>query len=236
MDLTKYLDPKGFPGTRDYTGMWDGGDTAAILGNVIALQSNPVFAPQMLNYLVTIHKEPRRHWNVEKWYGQPDRFSRDQLIPMICAGIRLAKHPAIDDIYLSHKFKLFLTAWNTKKNGSMNVPDKFPDICGPEIWALWLRYKQPKWAGLVLWALDIETLVGSLSWKWIRRDRVCRNHMLVCKIGIKHKPTWVMRLAHRLINWNDLIQRWHDHCADVGEYPTAELFMSPGDVINPNPN
>lgn len=223
-DLSIFLDKKGFPGTRDYTGMWDGGDTAAILGHVIALQKGEIFHPKMLNMLLSVDRQPRRHWNTEKWYGQPDRFSRDQLIPMICAGIRLHRYPAIDDIYLSHKRKLFLTAWNTKKNGAMNVPDKFPDICGPEIWALWIRYKCPKWGRLVLWLLDLETLVGSISWRWFRRDRVCRNHMLVCHMGLNYKPTWVMKLAHRLNDWGDLVKRWHDHCAAVGEYPTAELF------------
>lgn len=224
MDAKDYFDSLGYPGTRDYRGFWDGGDTAAILGTVIALQPKQTFAPAMLNALVDDNGVPRRHYDVTKWYGQSDRCSRDQLIPLICAGIALVKHSTIDSIFKAHRRRGFLTAWNTKKNGAMNVPDKFPDITGPEIWALWIRYKEPWWGGMFLWILDLETLVGSISWRWFRKDRVCRNHMLVMMMSRHRMPSATMLLASLITDWLDLVSRWDEHCKAVGEYPTAEFF------------
>lgn len=222
----KYLDAQAYPGcVNPVNGEWDGGDSAAILGTVIALQ-RPILLPSgLLPGLVDENGLPRRHPDTTKWYGQSDRFSRDQLIPLICAGIELKQNVTIDVIFDSHKKLSFLTAWNIRKNGVMETVEKFPDFTGPEVWALWIRYKKPWWAWMVLWLLDIETLVGSILWHFKpKTDRVCRNHMLVCLTGMKH-PTWVMRLAYWLNDWPDLIQRWTDHCAAVGEYPTGFMFL-----------
>lgn len=223
----KYLDADAYPGTIDnMTGKFDGGDTASILGTILALQKTVILPCGLLPGLVDSDGIPRRHPDTSKWYGQPDRFSRDQLIPLICTGIVMHHLVTIDVIFDSHRKRNFLTAWNTKKNGQMDTPDKFPDITGPEIWALWIRYKNPKWARLILWFLDIETLLGSIKWRFTAKtNRLTRNHMLICLTGIEVKPTWVMRLAYWVNDWGELISRWRAHCQAVGEYPTANLFL-----------
>lgn len=224
-ELFAYLDDEGYPGTVNH-GQFDGGDTASIVGTILALQRLIILPSGLLYELVDINGIPRRHPDTTKWYGQPDRFSRDQLIPLICAGIVLQHHVTIDVIFNAHRRRNFLTAWNTKKNGVMETPDKFPDITGPEVWALWIRYKRPKWAHLVLWFLDIETLLGSIKWRWFTSmsNRVTRNHMLVCLTARTHMPTLTMRLAFWLNDWGELITRWAGHCKAVGEIPTADLF------------
>lgn len=227
MEIFPYLDPEGYPGTVDPgTKEWDGGDTAAILGTFLALQKTTELPSGLLFALADADGRPRRHPNTMEWYGQSDRFSRDQLIPIICAGIRLKQHVTVDVIADNHKQKWYLTAWNTKKNGVMVTPDKFPDITGPEIWALWLRYFQPSWAWVFVWLLDIETLVGSILWR-LRgpKNRVTRNHMLVCKMGMKVYPTVTMRLANWINDWPELMVRWRAHCMAVGECPSADLFV-----------
>lgn len=220
-------DSHGFPGT-DQNGLFDGGDTAAILGNCIALQKfdGDMFPSRMLSALVDPQGIPRRHPDTSKWYGQSDRCSRDQLIPLICAGIRLGNHPAIDMIYHSHHQRYCLTAWNTRGNGAMDMPKKFPDLTLFEVWALWIRYTKPWWAILVLWFLDIETLIGAIHWRFFREDRVTRNHMLVCKFGLRVIPSPTMWLADLFNNWEDLITRWEGHTHDTFEYPTAYLFRN----------
>lgn len=222
IDLSKYLDDRGYPGSN--SGVWDGGDTAAILGNVITLQLEETFPDRMLHSLIDPNGIPRRHPDTSKWWGQSDRFSRDQLIPLICAGIRLGKHIAIDEIFQSHRKRKFLTAWNTKGNGAMDMPDKFPDLTLFEVWALWIRYKKPWWARIVLWFLDLETLGGALDWRYHRKDRVCRNHMLVSIVGRKYLPTVTTWLINKINNWDDLIERWAGHCKDTQEYPTDLIF------------
>jgi len=224
----KPVDDLGLPGAIGEAGEFDGGDTAAILGTVVSLQEQEELPTKLLNH-ITVHAGgiPRRHPDITKWYGQPDRFSRDQLTPVICAGVRLAREINVDDIFEQHQAKKFLTAWNTRGNGQMDLPKKFPDITGPEIWALWLRYKKPWWAFLFVWLLDIETLVGSIIWRWFKKpgDRVCRNHMLVLATGRLVYPTLTMRIADWITDWADLTMRWQGHCHDTREYDTSPLFQ-----------
>ena len=222
----EYCDSLGFPGTKAENqpdGTWDGGDTAAIVGTIIAL--SPPFHNLLPKVRMLIPSgTPLRHYNWHKWYGRSDRFSRDQLIPIICAAVRKPDHIIWQEFYEAHKQKRFLTAWNTRGNGSIEMPKKFPDVTGPEVWALWLRYRKPKWAPYVLWLLDFELLLSSLTWKF-RKDFVTRNHMLAVITSRRTLPTWVSRLAYRLTDFPDLITRWHLHCRTVGEYPTWKLFQ-----------
>lgn len=233
------VDDAGLPGAIGDDGRFDGGDTAAILGNIIALTKDPNEYARfslMLSYAVLGKGAPIRHPDKSRWYGQEDRFSRDQLIPMICAGIRMRESQstatAVEIIFNWHRGRYFLTAWNTRKNGVIDAPEKFPDITGPEIWALWLRFKRPWWAKVVLWALDLETLAGSLVWRFKpKTDRVTRNHMLVSITARRIMPTWVSRLAYWLNDWPDLWNRWRGHCQACREYDTYTLFQK---VLNNN--
>lgn len=225
LPIDLYIDQNGFPGTRQADNTLDMGDSAAIYFNVAALSIN---LPELSDkYFDGIHDAPVRHPDSAKWWGQPDRFSRDQLIPILCyAAIRQVKNDFIQKIYVSHKKRYLLLAWNTKRNGAIDVPDKFPDITGPEILGLWLRVHQPFGCSLVLPLLDLETLVNAILWRWFQpvTNRVTRNHLLVASTQRKVLPTFVSKLADKINNYNDLIKRWNDHCLAVGEYPTAELF------------
>lgn len=221
---SKYLDHQNYPGTIQFDGNYDGGDTAAIIGTLDTLSPGMQIIAAPWDYAENV---PLRHPDKTKWYGQPNRFSRDQLIPIICSAIAGQKLRGIR-LYNAHKKKLFLTTWNTKGNGSVDMPTKFPDICGPEIWGLWIRFKKPWWARLVLGVLDLQTLIGAIQWRWLTpaSNRVTRNHMLVCFIQIRCMPTVVSRLAYAVNDWTDLVSRWRAHCDAVGEYPTADLFES----------
>lgn len=215
-DLSKYCDKDGYPGTLQEDGTWDGGDTAAILGTLWFFNKGPSL-PLPFN-----GNAPARHPDKSKWYGQPDRFSRDQLIPILCD---LAMNSSvIPRLRTSHKSRYYLTAWNTRKNGVMDAPKKFPDFTGPEVWALWLRVYKPWWARLVLPFLDLELLLSAIHWRFFRKDRVTRNHMLSLLACNKVLPNLVTKLAYNITNWDALVTRWDEHCKAVGEYPTAELF------------
>lgn len=218
-DTSRFEDQDGLPGTIGDDGKFDGGDTAAILGTLRFFQ-NRTYPSLIWDYRTDV---PLRHPDGSRWYGQPDRFSRDQMISILCGmlgSFSIFQHK----LYRAHKRRWFLTAWNIRKNGVMDTPKKFPDITGPTVWALWLRLRGPRWAPLVLWLLDLEMLLSALHWRYLRKDRVTRNHMLVSLASVKYSPTWVSRLVDRINRWPDLIERWRLHCEIVGEYPTAYLF------------
>lgn len=224
----KAVDLKGYPGTWDGT-KFDGGDTAAVVGNLMALKSPDQFKLSlgyMRSMLITVDG-PRRHWDASQWWGQTDRFSRDQLIPILCSFVGEEFAADARQLYRLHAKHFFVYAWNKKKNGVMETPDKMPDITGPEVWALWIRVHGGSFlTRLLLPILDLETLVGSITWRWFqpKTNRVCRNHMLVCMTGLKRFPSITMRLANWLNDWDDLLARHDAHCLAVGEYPTSPDF------------
>lgn len=218
-----YLDSFGLPGTRQSDGTLDMGDSAAIYFNIIALSDEN--ADKSSSYF---SRHPLRHPDYTKWWGQPDRCSRDQMIPMLChAIIKDHKDFFINDLWLAHAKKAFSLAWNTKANGEMNAKIKFPDFTGPEIWGLWLRIYKPFGYSLLLPFCDSETLINALLWKFYQpsSNRVTRNHMLIA-IAQRQRPSFLSKLADKINNYSDLVSRWEAHCQAVGEYPTADLFKT----------
>lgn len=216
---SKYSDKQGLPGTLQSDGSLDMGDSAADYFNIAALSE--VEGKEDLYF----NDVPIRHPDASKWWGQPDRFSRDQLIPLLSwAALKgKAQSPFLKKVFKAHLKHLLLWAWNSKGNGAMDMPKKTPDITFLEILGLWLRIFKPFGYQSILWLCDIETLIGSISWKF-RKDRVTRNHMLVHIVQKNNSPTWVSKLSYKINDWKDLVGRWKAHVEAVGEYPTAELF------------
>lgn len=218
------VDENGIPGAMGDDRFFDGGDSAAIVGTLICLGADPM---PLSNFIGS--GAPIRHPDVTKWYGQTNRFSRDQLIPLICIGpmlgkIRLDDFFALEQIFHWHKAKWFLTAWNTKPNFVMDGPTKFPDICGPEVWALWIRYAKPWWGYPLLYLLDIQTFIGAIQWRWFPKNQLCRNHMLV-SLAMKTWPTVWSWLVNKINDWDALIKMWREHCYRAYEYNTADFFF-----------
>lgn len=203
--MSRHVDELGFPGTWQDSGQFDGGDTAAIVGTLMALHPMPIDFAWAYSELLSGDK-PVRHPKFTE-----DAFSRDQLIPMLAAGVMLYKNPQTDRLFAMHRRRFFLTAWNG-------------DLTGPEVWALWLRYCRPWWSRLFLWALDLEHLFGAILWRFFRVDNVTRNHMLVSIVSRTHIPTLISQVSSLIDDDKDLVRRWRAHCLAVDEYPTWELF------------
>lgn len=222
------IDENGYPGCRMEDGSFDGGDTASILGTLWMFGE---FLEVELPWH-SVAQVPIRHPDPTMWYSQPDRFSRDQLKAVLCGlcarSAGLEEHTVLLDteiLFRAHKKRYFLTAWNTKKNGAMDVPSKRPDLTGPTIWALWIRLLRPWWGKLVLPVLDLELLFSAIHWRLFRKDRVTRMHLLTSLAALRYSPTWVSWAVARINNWEDLAQRWVDHCNATGEYQTGHLFQ-----------
>lgn len=215
-----YLDGWGLPGSIT-RGRIDGGDAAAILGTLAALDPDFEDSRALLFHFGI----PIRHPDTRYWYSDTNRFSRDQLKASICGYIY---RPSVmgDVLFRAHMKHQFLYAWNRRANGSFMAPKQRPDITGPSVWALWLRYKRPWWRHAVLWLLDLELLGSAVHWRFWRKDRVSRNHMLASVTCYEHSPTLTSWLAFKLNDWDDLVGRWAEHCRIVQEYPTAHLFAA----------
>jgi hypothetical protein len=182
----------------------DGGDTCS--RHFTALYCMPHTAEEVANALKFLQKNniPVRHPNTNCWYGRTNTTSRDQLIPYLCftATPNKANHGLVRSSFLKlaaqHAKRLFLFAWNTKRNFryptleehlAKSTPDvpfdyssKFPDICGPNIWAIYLRgfmhYSLPKVARLALYpVLCVLDMYELLSVVYLQLQKVIGKHI-----------------------------------------------------------
>lgn len=229
-----YFDSLGLP----VTDKGDGGDSAAEAGTLLALDPHSDFS--VWRYLPITG--PVRHPDTDKWYGRPWRFSRDQLVALLC-GLAMRRGPeyfnAREDLYYMHRRRKFLTAWNYKRNfvydtlaehlekSSPDVRwdffDKQPDITGPEVWALWFRAWRKGIAWPLLWLLDLETLVGAVVWRF-KSNGLGRNHLLVCFVSTSILPTPISWLARLITPTKRLIDEWGEHCRRTGAIDTSPYF------------
>ena len=171
-------------------------------------------------------RHPVRHPDKTKWWGQPNRQSRDQLLPILCYGVlRNETNPFLKDVLHSHLRRGLVLAWNTRGDGSMDMPWKFPDITGPETLGLWLRIFKPFGYKLLLPLCDLETLVDSVIWKFWPPSNISRNEILV---GIAHRsqPSIVSRLADKFTDYDELIDMWNANTSVTNEYPTGPLMTA----------
>jgi hypothetical protein len=226
------------------TASGDAGDSACICGTLMTVDDN-YKTPNNLHMYVN-DETPVRHPDTDKWYGRPWRFSRDQLIGLLCgliarrnrdADVLLVGH----SLFQKHLLRGFLFAWNRIRNFQYetvgehlikSTPDvkwnskpKMSDITGPEVWGLWIRFWN--WWPLypLLLIFDLETLVGAILWRWKPKNDITRNHMLIMITQKNCMPTPASWLALKLTNKNDLCERWHRYCVAVGEIDTSKLFL-----------
>ena len=221
-----YFDVTGLPVTKD----GDGGDSCATAGNLLVTEEFPRMMPVGMYLYGT---EPVRHPDRNKWYGRPGRFSRDQLVAMLC-GLAMSHNPwARKELFKMHFKRGFVLAWNRIRNHvyedpaehlAKSTPDvlwnprpKMPDICGPEVWALWIRVWRAWPLYPLLLVLDLESFLGALHWRYFRRDNVARNHLLSVYIGVQVMPTPISILSYYATDFVELKRRWKNHCAATGE-------------------
>lgn len=206
----------------------DGGDSAAIAGNLL------VTGHQVPIQYYLMNEEPVRHPDQNKWYGRPGRFSRDQLVAMLCGmAIDQRNEWARETLFKMHRKKWFVLAWNKIRNHvyeteeehrvkstpdvAWNPAPKFPDICGPEVWALWIRVMRAWWLYPLLFLFDLESLLGSIHWAAWRKDNVARNHLLVTHVSMEVFPSLWSWMSWHITDWKDLKARWKHHCEVCGE-------------------
>lgn len=234
------IDQYGLPVTKS----GDGGDSAAIIGTLMTVDDNYDTPANIVMY--TNDATPVRHPDTDKWYGRPWRFSRDQLIALLCGCINRQKNELATyvgkKLFDFHVDRWLLSAWNTIRNFQYptesehklkSTPDvkwnpepKTPDFTGPEVWGLWIRFWRTYPLYPLLLIFDLETLVGSILWRVKPRNDITRNHMLVMITQKNCMPTPISWLSLKISNKKDLTDRWWRYCEAVGEENTAARFLA----------
>jgi hypothetical protein len=218
----------------------DGGDSCS---NVFtALYCGPHSQEEQVKALswLVVDGIPRRHPDPLKWYSATNTTSRDQLTPYL---IYLASHAPMDSRLAKAYFKrlawqhakhAFLLAWNTRRNfmyptlalhEARSTPDvqwnyswKVPDICGPDIWSIYIRglitYSMWGWlAWPLLWILDLAMVIDTI-WLYAQAsagrkigptgrgtatiDHDRRNATLIAHFSATNSPTLLSKLVWRL--------------------------------------
>jgi hypothetical protein len=233
--LSDYYDKWMLISTLQSNGARDGGDTCAneftvAYCNMIA-PTEPIKGIRLsLSQLYKAdEKKFVRHPDASRWYSGTNRFSRDQLRPLLyflCAHSK-SGFPLADvykqRLFSAHAKRLFCFTWNTRRNFQYanktehevkSTPDvkwnygwKLPDITGPEVWATWLRsLRWPiLWPVLVL--LDLELLLNACIVRFSDNTDI-RNHALGCHYHHTLMPTPLTWLCMQLLRRSKPSEKW----------------------------
>lgn len=172
--LNDYIDKNGMICTSPTNGL-DGGDSCAY---GFAIFYSAIIAHQIPNigsgvvYAKKLEQQPGRYCrnpDLTKWYSQTSTFSRDQLIPLICYLGIAGYTDFLIRLFIAHLKRGLLFAWNTTQDNQwVDKPGytwKFPDLTGPDIWALWIRAFNAWYLYPLLIILDLYTLIGMLFYR-----------------------------------------------------------------------
>lgn len=215
-------DDLGLPGVIERDGSFGGGDSAAIWGTVATLAPTDEWLKNDHYYIRD--EQPVRH-PIIALGGHLNRFSRDQMISILTAGIINGSLFVTDELIRLHKQKFFLRAWNTVRNGDLKP--QIADVTLFQVWALELRYefRDSLLTYIPRAVCDLENLFGTIIiLAGGDKTRVRRNHMLVAYTCYKKYPTFISKLTYKLCPFKQMIEDWDAHCIAVKEYSTAELF------------
>lgn len=188
--------------TQNANDLWDGGDTTQREGMFMcAMQyhleagriSQADFDAMATRYLGIISNltyasiwSLRRHPDTSKWYNDPNRMSRDQLISNICA-LGFTSKWTLFKLFLGNICRAMLFTTNTRENGAISsnnpamsvwqrigyvfglynpgVPNyawKIPDLTDLSIWAAYIRGLRAWPLYPLLCVLDGQMLGGAL--------------------------------------------------------------------------
>ena len=213
----------------------DGGDTCSRHFTALYCCDH---SPAEANHALQLLQQagiPIRHPDSTRWYSRPNTTSRDQLIPYLCY-VATHRPDYFKQLAAQHAKRAFVFAWNTHRNFQYSTPEeqlaksnvswnyawKLPDICGPNVWAIYLRglLKHSKISGalapilkLPLYVLDLQQLVA-VSIIYIQLilgyrigptsrprsiDHDMQNLILPCHLAAHNSPTLLSKLT-----WNML--------------------------------
>jgi hypothetical protein len=231
-------DEHGIIGQIQADGSIEGGDAACWMGHWTYLTKEKfpytrVFSAGFGAYVR--HPVPARtikgfgaHYS-NPWDGV---ISRDQLTGVLAGIIAEKKWLEGLKLIIHHMAWLMLFSYNTRKNGQApgETPWKWPDITGPDIWAMELRACPP--LGILLYPLlcvfDLHTLLNTLLHRYQKKTDPI-NYAMKLITGWNHLPTPISVVAYMICNKKKLILElteywcgWRDGC-DIVSFYVGEL-------------
>lgn len=200
-----HIDKYGIIGQIQPDSSIEGGDSACWHGHYVYLTSD-----NEVDYVDTFEIAPGayvRHPDPEQtfygfgaYYASPydGVMSRDQLTG-VAAALARVDQAAARRLLKHHSLRLFLTAYNTRKNGAdpKDTPWKMPDILGPDMLAMFLRAARLGVAVRpLLWLGDLHLLINTLVDRLFKpkSDDVI-NHLGRLFVAQEFQPTLIGKLA-----------------------------------------
>jgi len=183
----------------------------------------------------------RRHPDIDKWYGAWDRFSRDQMIPVLAAYAALGLKQRAWKFFKDHlKNGWLLFSTNTKHNYmyptlkehlakstpdvQWNYSDKMPDLTVWDVWALYIRCFQSWYLWPLLVVFDGFTVIDAIIHRYLSDSKHVEKFVSILVVGDLVMPTPTMRLAHKITSADNIISKMYRYWD--GEDPPwmASLF------------
>lgn len=187
----------------------------------------------------------RRHCDTTRWYGDWNRFSRDQ--GHFILGLALSNNvKALDAFMKSWRRRLYLWTTNTLGNSDTTTARKLPDGTGPGFWAYAIRCKllsgtfsQRMVVGPykiiipLLTALDLSLVIDSLvRVYWHGKDKNetdSRNHLKALGLSKLVGDTFLAKLARKL--YKNMPIKFPNRPGTGPEQEVDDYFKSNGGVV-----
>ena len=233
---------------QDYNGLviqnnGDGGDSlnrSAAVWTLLFWNGTTQATEKQLSALACTTKgKYRRNNHPFKWYSDCNRTSRDQLIPLLIYFGSTNKSDQLKAMFIDHCKRALLFAYNTRRNFQYptleqhlrySTPDvkwdyswKFPDLTGPEFWALYIRGFNIIYLYPLLMLFDVFTLIGAIVMRFQKSDDVI-NHAMTTEYARRRMDTPFMWLARKITSRAWLQARLDSFFGVDREPPINELF------------
>jgi len=225
-----HKDQNGIIGQIQPGGWIEGGDSACWMGHYIYLTGDSfpyvkTFEKGFGGYVR--HPDPyATPYGFGSYYKNPWNgcISRDQLTGVLLALIKQKEYMAMVRLMLNHSLKLFLTSYNTIKNGEDPLVSKrkMPDLTLLDIWAMELRgFGKLSWIFYpLLCILDVHLLLGAIVDKLFDgKDPDVINFLGRLILSREQVPTPTSWLATKFVSKANLLSRlsiywcgWRDGC------------------------
>lgn len=191
----------------------DGGDSSFYMGHYHYLNQSP--HGDVIETSVSLVSPTgiiRRHPDESKWYGDFDRASRDQSIPLLIMLFDCGFMVTAKKIFMAHLKRGLLFTTNTRRNGTTiendkeeyspgrfrNYNRKLPDITGPIFWSIYIRGFNFKLLYPLLMVFDLFLLINTITFNLSPREP--NQHLLLLHYSAQNMPTLVSYIATKLLN------------------------------------
>jgi len=174
-------------------------------------------------------RHPHNEGTTNSYYKNPwnGNISRDQLQGILAYYIKHQDYKELFKIFLHHGAWLWLFAYNTVRNGDTSFKWKWPDVTGPDVWAMYIRGFRPYGYLLypLLCLLDIHMLLSTLHFNYTNQDDDQISFAIKSITQKEYVPTPISLLAWKILDKTKLIKLVQQYwCGWRRNCDMAELY------------